>query len=82
DELMMCEITFEQGARGNMHSHPHLQITYVGKGSFEFTIEGKTDIVHQGDSIYIPSESMHGVLALEDGVLVDVFNPKRDDFLI
>ena len=35
DELMMCEITFKKGARGNTHSHPHLQITYIAKGSFE-----------------------------------------------
>jgi quercetin dioxygenase-like cupin family protein len=81
NELMMCEITFEKGAKGNIHAHPHLQITYVGKGSFEFTIDGKTAVVHQGDSVYLPSGSVHGVLALEDGVLVDVFNPKREDFL-
>lgn len=81
DELMMCEITFEKGARGNLHAHPHLQITYVGKGSFEFTIDGKTAVVHKGDSVYLPSGSEHGVLALEDGILVDVFNPKREEFL-
>lgn len=81
DDLMMCEISFEKGARGNSHSHPHLQITYVGKGSFEFTIDGKTSVVHQGDSVYLPSGSVHGVHALEEGILVDVFNPKRDDFL-
>lgn len=80
-ELMMCEITFEKGAKGNMHSHPHLQITYVGKGSFEFTIDGEVNMVKQGDSVYIPSGAQHGVTALEDGILVDVFNPMREDFL-
>lgn len=81
DELMMCEISFEKRAKGNFHKHPHLQITYIAKGSFEFTIDGETKIVNQGDSVYMPSNSEHGVTCLEEGILVDVFNPKRDDFL-
>lgn len=81
DELMMCEISFEKGARGNFHKHEHLQITYIAKGSFEFTIDGETKIVNQGDSVYMPSNAEHGVTCLEEGILVDVFNPKRADFL-
>lgn len=81
DDLMMCEITFQKGAQGNTHSHPHLQITYIAEGSFEFTIDGETKIVNKGDSVYMAANSVHGVKALEAGKLVDVFNPKRDDFL-
>jgi hypothetical protein len=29
----------------------------------------------------MPSNVEHGVTALEDGILVDVFNPMRQDFL-
>jgi len=82
DELMMCEIHFETGSAGNVHSHKHLQITYIAKGSFEFTIDGETKVVNEGDSVYMPSNSVHGVKCLKEGILVDVFNPKRDDFLI
>ena len=81
DELMMCEISFQKGAKGNLHSHEHLQITYIAKGSFEFTIDGETKIVKQGDSVYMPSNAEHGVTCLEEGILVDVFNPMRKDFL-
>ncbi len=81
DELMMCEISFQKGAKGNFHSHEHLQITYIVKGSFEFTIDGETKIVKQGDSVYMPSNAEHGVTCLEEGILVDVFNPMRKDFL-
>ena len=77
----MCEITFEKGAKGNFHSHKHLQITYIAKGSFEFTIDGETKIVNQGDSVYMPSNAVHGVTCLEEGILVDVFNPMREDFV-
>lgn len=81
DQLMMCEISFEKGAEGNMHKHPHEQITYIAEGSFLFTIDGESQTVNKGDSVFMPSNSMHGVKCLEAGKLVDVFNPKREDFL-
>jgi len=81
NDLMMCEITFEKGATGNIHSHPHLQITYIVKGSFEFTIDGETKVVRGGDSVYMPANSIHGTVALEDSILVDVFNPMRAEFI-
>lgn len=81
EDLMMCEITFEKGAKGNFHAHKHLQITYIAKGSFEFTIGDETKIVNQGDSVYMPSGVTHGVTCLEAGILCDVFNPMREDFL-
>ncbi len=81
EELMMCEIAFEAGAAGKVHSHPHLQVTYVAEGTFAFTVDGETKTIHQGDSVYMPADAVHGVVALTAGKLIDVFNPKRDDFL-
>lgn len=80
-ELMMCEITFLKGAKGNRHSHPHQQITYIVKGSFLFTIDGETREVKAGDSLLMPSNAVHETVALEDSILVDVFSPLREDFL-
>ena len=34
DDVMMCEITFEKGARGNVHSNQQKQVTYVAEGKF------------------------------------------------
>lgn len=81
NELMMTEVCFEKGAIGKVHSHLHLQVTYIAKGSFEFTVDGETKVVKQGDSLYMPSNSVHGVKALEESILVDVFNPMREDFI-
>lgn len=78
---MMVEVTFDKGGVGAMHRHVHEQITYVVKGSFSFTIEDKTYEVHVGDSLYFPPNALHGCTALEDGVLVDIFTPQREDFL-
>lgn len=81
DSLMMCEIRFAKGARGNRHAHPHQQITYVHAGSLRFTLGDEDSVVTQGDSILIPPDLPHEVEALTDAVLVDVFSPMREDFL-
>ena len=80
-ELMQVEFGFEKGAVGALHSHPHVQVSYVAEGAFEVTIDGKTEIVGQGGSFIVPSGLVHGVVALERGRLVDVFTPHRADFL-
>jgi len=80
--LMMVEVTMEKGGRGAVHTHPHEQISYIAKGSFEFTVGGEKQIVKAGDSLYVAPNAEHGTLSLEDGsVVVDVFTPIREDFL-
>nr|WP_106783488.1 cupin domain-containing protein [Lysinibacillus timonensis] len=80
--LMMTEVTFEKDAVGSIHSHPHEQVSYIIRGSFEFNLDGDVQIVSQGDSIYIPSGISHGVKALEEkSIIIDVFTPQREDFL-
>lgn len=81
DELMVTKMTFEAGAVGALHNHPHLQIGYVLEGSFEVSIGGEKKILKKGDLFYAPSMVTHGVVCLEKGMLLDIFNPKRDDFL-
>jgi quercetin dioxygenase-like cupin family protein len=81
DELMMVEFAFEKGGVGALHSHPHVQSSYVAEGSFEVTVDGKTSTIAAGGAFIVPSNLVHGVKALEAGRLVDTFTPRRDDFL-
>ena len=81
DELMMVEFGFEKGGVGALHSHPHVQSSYVADGRFEVTIDGNTEIVEKGGAFIVPSGLVHGVKALEAGRLVDTFTPQRADFL-
>ena len=80
-QLMCVENRFEQGAVGAPHSHPHTQITYVVSGRFSFTIDGETQEVGPGDSLLKTDDVVHGCTCLEAGVLLDIFNPMRQDFL-
>lgn len=81
EPLMIVEVHFEEGAIGNLHKHEHTQITYILEGKFKFTVNGVEKIVSKGDSLYKESNVLHGAVCLEKGVLLDIFNPERKDFL-
>ena len=81
DGLMCVENTFETGAVGTLHSHPHTQITYVVSGEFAFTIDGEQRIVRKGDTMLKEHGVIHGCTCLKAGVLLDIFTPMREDFV-
>ena len=80
-QMMMVEVAFEAGAIGATHAHPHVQCSYVEKGAFDVTIGGVTRRLATGGGFIVPPNVEHGVVALEAGLLIDVFTPRRDDFL-
>ena len=81
DKIMMVQIHFTKGAVGAAHKHPHSQSSYVDSGKFEVTVGGEKQILKRGDGFYIPSDVTHGVLCLEEGILIDTFSPIREDFI-
>lgn len=81
ENMMMVEVHFIKDAVGEIHSHAHEQMSYILKGSFEINIEGKREVVKVGDTFYIKPDALHGVVALEDSTILDVFTPQREDFL-
>ena len=81
ENLMLVKVAFEQDAIGSIHNHPHLQMSYVAKGSFEVTMGDDKKILNEGDVFFAPTNIFHGVVCLEDGLLIDIFNPLREDFL-
>jgi quercetin dioxygenase-like cupin family protein len=80
-DMMVVSFRFETEAEGKLHSHPHVQSTYVKSGRFRFEIDGRTFDVQPGDSFIIPTGAQHGCRCLEAGELIDCFTPRRDDFL-
>ena len=81
DQMMLAEVSFETGAEGAMHSHPHVQSSYVLSGKFRYTVEGESVELNPGDSIVVPGGLPHGTVCLEKGTLLDTFTPCREDFL-
>ncbi|MEH0666137.1 cupin domain-containing protein [Vibrio scophthalmi] len=83
DDLMAVHLEFDKGAIGHPHAHEiHDQIGYVVKGSFEAEVDGVKKVLKPGDAYIAPKHFVHGAVALEEGsILLDVFNPAREDFL-
>ncbi len=81
DQLMTVKVMFTRGAIGTMHAHVHSQTSYCASGKFEFRVGVESQTLLPGDGVYIPPGVIHGVICLEDGILVDSFNPVRQDFL-
>jgi quercetin dioxygenase-like cupin family protein len=81
DELMVVEFSFEKGGVGALHSHKHVQSSYIAEGVFEVIIGASSEILSAGGGFIVPSGLIHGVRALEAGKLIDSFTPHRADFL-
>jgi len=81
ENLMLVKVWFDKGAVGEVHSHPHTQTAYVVKGKFEVFVDGKTEILEEGGCFFVPSGADHGAVCLEEGILLDIFSPAREDFL-
>ena len=80
--LMIVEVHFKKGGVGTPHAHDdHEQIGYIIRGRFEVTAGDEKEILGPGDSFYAGKKAVHGVVALEDSVLLDIFTPQREDFL-
>ncbi len=81
ENLMLVKVKFDKGGVGALHQHHHSQISHIETGKFEIEIGGVKKVLSAGDVFYIPSNILHGAVCLEEGVLIDVFNPMRDDFI-
>ncbi|MDS0526160.1 cupin domain-containing protein [Clostridium sp. SHJSY1] len=83
EKMMAVEVHFAKPTETiETHAHVHDQLTYVLKGSFKFIVGDRTEIVKEGDTIFMPSNVQHGCVSLEENsVVYDVFTPERKDFL-
>jgi quercetin dioxygenase-like cupin family protein len=81
DQLMQVKVAFKKGSIGYVHQHVHSQSSIVLSGKFEVTVGEATKVLTAGDGFYAAPNALHGVVCLEEGVLLDGFSPVRLDFL-
>ena len=63
------------------HSHVNEQVATVERGALRFQVGGKEVVLGAGQSLTIPPNVPHSVVALEDTVVVDIFSPRREDWI-
>ena len=81
DKLLLAQHEMVKGWVGTVHSHPHEQIVYVVHGHLKVRCQGKTVDVRTGDTFVVRGGVEHGVSALEDSRVIDVFTPCREDYI-
>jgi quercetin dioxygenase-like cupin family protein len=83
ERLMLCRLLIAPHTVTTPHEHPHEQITLVEKGRVLFIIGDEERIAQAGDVLHFPPGCWHGATMLdEEVVLLDIFTPVREDFLI
>jgi quercetin dioxygenase-like cupin family protein len=78
---MLARLGLKKGAVVPEHSHFHEQISHVVEGALLFRVGGEEATVRAGEIFCIPPHVPHAVVALEDSVALDIFNPPRQDWI-
>jgi quercetin dioxygenase-like cupin family protein len=83
EHLMICRFRFAPLLVTPEHTHPHEQMSLVVSGRVRFFLEGVERIASPGDVLHFPPHSLHGATMMdEEVVIVDIFTPVREDFLV
>ncbi|HWR34358.1 MAG TPA: cupin domain-containing protein [Clostridia bacterium] len=80
--LMLVENTVQAGFEGSWHSHPHNQIIYVVDGRVSLRVGNADHELATRDSAIIDGGVEHRLVAIETSIVLDIFSPRREDFLV
>jgi quercetin dioxygenase-like cupin family protein len=80
-KTMLARIVLKKGAHVPLHSHVNEQVSHVVAGALDFLLEEGRVTVRAGEILCIPPNAPHEVIALEDSVALDIFNPPRQDWI-
>jgi quercetin dioxygenase-like cupin family protein len=80
DGAMLNLVELEPGAGVPAHSHPHEQLGHVLEGELELTIAGEPHVLAPGQAFQIPGGTEHSARSEHGCLVMDVFQPVREDY--
>ena len=82
EHVQVIRAEIAPGTDFGLHTHHQEQIICVLQGQLEFTVDGETRVVGQGEVIHAPSGVEHGgrVVSDEPVVTLEAFSPPRVNF--
>lgn len=81
-QMTVARLELKAGGTVPSHSHHNAQFTMVETGALKFVLAGGAEvIVGPGQVLDIPPHAPHGVEVLEDCVVIDLFTPRREDWI-
>jgi quercetin dioxygenase-like cupin family protein len=81
EKVTIARIHLHPGAVVAEHSHENEQVTVLLTGRVKLTCPGRVEIVEAGQLIQMPPNVPHRLDALEETTAIDVFVPRRDDWM-
>jgi quercetin dioxygenase-like cupin family protein len=79
--LTVARISLRKGAIVPEHRHPSEQVTTLLSGRLRFRSGGEEWTLEAGEMLEIPSGVPHSVEVLEESVAIDLFSPRREDWI-
>ena len=82
--VMISQITLEEGCAVPTHAHENEQIACVMSGTMRFGVGAEDDpdryevTVNAGEVLHLPSWVPHSATAIETSVVLDVFSPTSE----
>ena len=81
DNATISQLVLKKGAAVPRHSHMNEQYSWIISGALKFIFDDREILVGAGDVLVIPGNVAHAAVALEDTVDVDIFAPRREDWI-
>jgi quercetin dioxygenase-like cupin family protein len=81
ENATISQLVLKKGAVVPRHSHTNEQYSWIISGSLKFIFDDREVLVGAGEILVIPPNMAHAAVALEDTVDVDIFAPRREDWI-
>ena len=81
ENATISQLLLKKGAAVPRHSHMNEQYSWIISGALKFVFDDREILLGAGDVLVIPANVPHSAVALEDTVDVDIFAPRREDWI-
>jgi quercetin dioxygenase-like cupin family protein len=81
ENATISQLLLKKGASVPRHSHMNEQYSWILSGALKFVFDDREILVGEGEILLIPANVAHSAVALEDTVDVDIFAPRREDWI-
>ena len=81
ENATISQLLLKKGAVVPRHSHMNEQYSWILSGALKFIFDDREILVGAGEILLIPANVAHSAVALEDTVDVDIFAPRREDWI-
>ena len=81
ENATISQLLLKKGATVPRHSHLNEQYSWIISGALNFVFDDREILVGAGEILLIPANVAHSAVALEDTVDVDIFAPRREDWI-